>query len=314
MLAPLLVALATTTPLPADVSQALHAVKADPEPTELTRDTHYLSSNEWRLETFEPALAGHTGTLIGVGADQNYFFAGWSGATLLVLVDFDQWVVDLHALYAVAFAAADTPEAFVAFWSRESRAVSEARIRQSVASPKRAQALVQLYRFCRTRIVVRLEKMRALMQERRVASFLTDTAQYQHVAGLSRDGRIIALRGDLTRRGALQRTAEALERVGQPVSVVYLSNAEQYFWYSPIFKANMAALPVRDDALLLRTRPTGPDYTYCVQSMADFRAQLAQRNVRTVRDLAPRRLLKYAQARFDVPTSPPMNRPQKQSL
>lgn len=306
-------ALYAVTPLPPEVGAALHGVVPDPQPTSITRDTHYLSSNEWRLETFAPALHDVTGTLIGVGADQNYFFAGWSQTSLVVLMDFDQWVVDLHGLNAIAFATADTPDAFMDFWTRSSRAASEAKIRAHATSPRDAQRLVQLYRLCRTRIVVRLEKVRATMRERKVASFLTDQGQYDHVASLSRTGRIIALRGDLTKRGALQRLTAVLKRYELPVGALYLSNAEQYFGYSPSFRANIASVPASQDALLLRTRPTGPDYTYCVQELDAFHAQLQRKDVHSVRDLAPRRVLSYGQARYDVPLDPPMNRAPKRA-
>lgn len=303
--------LCALTPLPAEMTTALHRVVPDAAPAEITRGMHYLTSNEWRLETFAEPLTGLGGTLLGVGADQNYFFAGWSGAELLVLMDFDQWVVDLHALHGVAFATADTPEAFLAFWSRDARAKSEAAIRRMVPSPARAKRLVELFRFCRTRVVVRLERMRALLRDRGIASFVTDEAQYDHVASLSRTGRIIALRGDLTKNGALRRMSQTLAGLNMPVSAAYLSNAEQYFGYAPAFRQNISELPTRDGSLLLRTRPTGPDYTYCVQTVAAFREQLQRRDVRTVRDLAPRRMLSYRQARYDVPADPPMNRPPK---
>lgn len=315
MMLSLLVAVATIAlePIPDTVVDALRAVAPDPVPDAITRDTHYLSSNEWRLETFAPALKGLGGTLVGVGADQNYLLAGWTGSSLLVLMDFDQWVVDLHELDGIAFAMADTPEAFIAFWARNARRSSEARIRQSVSSPKRAQRLIALFRSARVRVLTRLEKVRDTLTRRQVASFLTDQAQYDHIASLWRSGRVVAVRGDLTVNGTLEHIAAVLEKAHLDVRVLYTSNAEQYFPYSARFRTNVASLPVSGASLLLRTRPTGPDYTYCVQTLAAFREQLKRPEVRTVRDLAPRRVLSFRHALYEIPVDPPMSKPKKKS-
>ena len=50
---------------------------------------------------------------MGVGTDQNYLIAGWSRPEVLVLMDFDQVVVDLHRVYQLAFLHAESPEAFL---------------------------------------------------------------------------------------------------------------------------------------------------------------------------------------------------------
>ena len=132
-----------------------------------------------------------------------------------------------------------------------------------------------------------------------------------HVRGLSRSGRIIATRADLTKSGALRQLADVLGEAALPVHVMYMSNAEQYFAYRPVFRANVQAWPASTKALVLRTRPMARDYTYVVQPLDEFREQLARPEVRSVRDLAPKRVLTAKRPLYDVPRDPPMEKPRK---
>lgn len=298
-------------PLTAQINAAFAAVRPDPAPEEITRDTHYLSGNEWRLELLQPRVAGTGGTFVGVGADQNYVLAGWARSNLVLLCDFDQWIVDLHGIYAVAFAKADTPSAFVDFWHRKSPRMAIAAIRELTPDPKRAQRLVTLYKFARQRVYVRLSKLRDDMNKRNVVSMLTAQEDYDHVRALSRSGRIIATRADLTKSGALRQLADVIGEAALPVHLMYLSNAEQYFAYRPPFRANIQAWPASSQALVLRTRPMAHDYTYVVQPLGDFREQLQRPDVHTVRDLAPKRVMTAKRPVYDVPKEPPLERPKK---
>jgi hypothetical protein len=298
-------------PLTAQLNSAFAGVQPDPVPEEITRDTHYLAGNEWRLDVLVPRLAGTGGTYVGVGADQNYLLAGWARSNLVLLCDFDQWIVDLHAIYAVAFAKADTPEAFVDFWHRKSPRASIAAIREVTPDPKRAQRLVNLYKFARVRVFVRLSKLRDDFAKRGIASMLTTQDDYDHVRGLSRAGRIIATRADLTKGGALRQLADVLGEAALPVHVMYMSNAEQYFPYRPVFRANAQAWPASSGAIVVRTRPMARDYTFVMQPLSDFREQLARSDVKSVRDLAPKRVLSANTPVYDVPREPPMAKPPK---
>ncbi len=304
-------ALVGIEPLTAQLGSAFAGVAPDPAPQEITRDTHYLAGNEWHMDLFAPRVTGTGGTYVGVGADQNYLLAGWARSNLVLLTDFDQWIVDLHAIYAVAFAKADNPEAFIDFWHRKSPRAAIAAIRELTPDPKRAQRLVSLYKFARVKVFVRLTKLRDDMAKRNVASLLTSQEDYDHVRGLSRSGRIIATRADLTKSGALRQLADVLGEAALPVHVMYMSNAEQYFAYRPVFRANVQAWPASTKALVLRTRPMARDYTYVVQPLDEFREQLARPEVRSVRDLAPKRVLTAKRPLYDVPRDPPMEKPRK---
>ena len=82
---------------------------------------HYTRSNETRHYLFKSPINEIGGIHVGVGAEQNYIFAGWSKPKVMILMDFDQWIVDLHRAYSVMFAKAETPDAFIELWQKKNR-------------------------------------------------------------------------------------------------------------------------------------------------------------------------------------------------
>jgi hypothetical protein len=262
-------------------AQAMAAVVPDPEPAEITNGVHYLVSNERWPDLFEESIRGVGGALIGVGAEQNYLLAGWARPELLVLFDFDQAVVDLHGVYQRLFLASDDPQSFIARWQRS----AEAKTAVLLEAPR----IIRSYKRARRAVAGRLEQLLARARESGIPTFLDDPDQYGFVRGLWRDGRVFAVRGDLTREGAFLAVAAALRELGTAVRVVYLSNAEHYFSYGPAYKKNLLGLPFDDRTAVLRTHWVGrQNYDFVVQSGLDFQAWLAQDWVHDVRRLFER--------------------------
>ena len=54
--------------------------------------------------------------MIGVGAEQNYVLAGWARPQVLVLMDCDADMVQLHEAYRACFELAAKPDEFIALW------------------------------------------------------------------------------------------------------------------------------------------------------------------------------------------------------
>jgi hypothetical protein len=261
------------------------AVRPDPPPPELVRDTHYIISNENNHERFRAAVAGLGGVYIGVGSEQNYLIAGWSRPEVLVLMDFDQVVVDLHRVYRAIFLSAKDPAAFRRLWDRSREDEVLTLLRQAYPGPE-GKGVVRAYRMSRYTIPERLDKLIAQYGAAGIPTFLHDAAQYEHLAGLFRAGRVLAVRGDLTVGSALRDVAAAARQTGLPVRVVYLSNAERYFPYNEDFKRSLRALPMDERSLLLRTmaRRNGA-YEYFIQSGTAFQAWLGQRGAARVQQL-----------------------------
>ena len=97
---------------------AFSKLERDPRPKSITRNAHYVISNENHHHLFEPALSKLKGGVVaGVGSDQMYLFAGWAKPEALVPMDFDQVIVDLHYVYGAMFRKAETPAELIALWS-----------------------------------------------------------------------------------------------------------------------------------------------------------------------------------------------------
>lgn len=277
------------------LAAALQRIRPDPLPPATTRGLHYVASNERRQYHFRRAVERLGGVWIGVGAEQNYTMAGWARPELLILLDFDQVVVDLHHIYRVAFAYSPDAERFLAFWHRRQRRHSAGLLRSALADrPRLRRRALAVFRRYRRPVEVRLRALRDAYQRAGQPVFLTDPEQYAHLRALVHTGRVHPLRGDLTARGSMRRLGRVLARHGRIVRALYLSNAEQYFQYTPEFRRNVVALPVDEWSLLLRTRPVRDDYAYVLQWYDNFLRWLRRPTVPNVRVLLPRHALSPA--------------------
>jgi hypothetical protein len=250
--------------------QQLRLLEFDPAPAGTTNDKHYLVSNERRLDLYRPDIDGLGGVALGVGTDQNYIMAAWSRPQLLVIVDFDLQVVDLHAVHGAFFRAAPDIEALRRLWSAEGVETARAILRQLPAGPPRARQIA-LYESSRAEVDKRLRVLTRRYEELDIRSYLDTPAEYDFVRDLFVRDRVVAIRGDFTEPGVVRRVGEVLSAHAQTVRVLYLSNIEQYFRYREPFKRNMLQLPFDGSTLVLRTLPGRPaGFQYMLQRGADF--------------------------------------------
>jgi sulfatase modifying factor 1 len=263
-------------PLPAAWAERLAAVRSDPPPERLTRDSHFVVSDERYHRLFRDEVMDRGGIYIGVGTDQNYTMAAWARPELLILMDFDQVIVDLHAVYRLAFLAAADSADFLALWSEGDPRLS-ALIDAAWPDPVERKRYHKAWRYGRRNIPRRLRMQRRLMTKAGVSWFLDDEAQFRWLADMYRAGRVVALRGDLTAELTVRDIATAARDLGLPVRVLYLSNAENYFRaFPPSYRRNMSELPMDERSMVLRTYPSKPAwspdplYEYVVQSGANF--------------------------------------------
>lgn len=288
----------------ADVSR----LPSDPAPAKLTNDTHYLVSNERRLDLLREDVAGHEGVYVGVGAAQNYILAGWAAPSFMVLVDFDQDVVDLHALHIAFLAQAEDGQQFEALWGEEAEPVVERLLLIAAPDPTRRLRLRALYERARLEVAASLAKTRARFEELGVTCFLNDPEQYTRIATLARTGRVVTKRGDFTEPGVVAALAQALEHANARVGVLYLSNIEQYFMYGQGFRTNVARLPMDEDTTVLRTLPAKPaGFEYITQRGDHMQAWIERKNVRSVyriRGMKPG-LERPASTRIEAGAPPP---------
>ncbi len=261
------------------------AIAPDPPPPRLASNRHFFAGNERGIGLFLDGLARKGGVFIGVGTDQNYLLAGWCQPELLVLMDFDPMIPDLHRLYGLFFSQATDGQALTALFKPDDATARQvtALLDDQIEDPAERSRLAKVYRRARKDVYNHLLELTQELHDAGIASFLDDLAQYRSIATLFATGRVITLRGDLTLDGAFRHLARALEAHKRTVSYLYVSNAEAYFRYGPEFRQNIHALPIAADSLLLRTIPYfrsgGHRWTYATQTISRFKEFICRKQI-----------------------------------
>jgi hypothetical protein len=254
-------------------------------------EEHYITGNERTLDLFHPRIADVGGGYVGVGTDQGYLLVDWARSDVAWLIDYDAEVMVVHELYRRFLLGAATPAEFLALWSKDGRASAQALL-EADAEPARAQQLALAYTTYRAEIEKRLRKVERRMAKVELPCYLTDVERYQRLRTMLEEGRIRPLLANLLDDQAVAGIAEAARTLEVPIRVIYLSNAEQYWRrYAPQYRHNLAALPLAEDAVLLRTLlrvSIDKDFHYGVQPAINYVQWLAAPYVRNVYDITGR--------------------------
>jgi hypothetical protein len=249
---------------------------AEEVPDEGTPDPgeHYPVSNEWRHDLWFPHVRDLGGAFVGVGSDQCYTLAAIQDARIAWMIDFDPMVPLVHRMYSVLVPRSETPEALVARFEERSAAATRALLLEHLAGDERVARMFDRHR---ARWLGYLTRVSRLRRDGAPTSWLSDPVLYARVRAMFVGGRIIARNGDVTGERTLRAIGSAARRLGEPVRVVYFSNAEQFFPYSSSVLANVRALPTDERTVLLRTfrdrnatYPAGDRWHYVVHRFGDF--------------------------------------------
>ena len=264
--------IAAPAPLPADLQEALHAIRADPRPKALVKGTHYVMSNEPKQWLFRGAMTTPGGIYVGVGAEQNYIFMGWSRPEIAILMDFDELIPRLHDAYASIFRRVDTPEAFLAAWTKAGHEEVLGWLREDY-QPPRLKRVTDAWKFARPRAAAHLHDLAAEYAKRGMPIFLSDQAQYTFVRDMVRSGRVHAVRGDVTKHRTMRDIAAFATKACLPIRTLYLSNVEGYInYYIPNYRKNILGLPGDAHSVVLQTDPSGGHtYRYIAEPLAVYR-------------------------------------------
>jgi hypothetical protein len=241
-----------TVELPEAVRTSLAAIENDPEPESLVRDSHYWVSNENFHHVFRKHIDDHGGVFAGVGTDQNYLMAAWARSPIILMIDFDEQIRNVHDIYGVILRRVDTPDALRKAWRQPDQVAEWI---DADFEDDRARALRKTYSNARGIIYARLRKVAKAYTEREIPTFLTDQTQFEFIRDLWRNERVFAFRGDLTGPKTMIQIGRALREHGLSMGLFYTSNAEQYFPFTPEYRRNILALPASDASMVLRTRP-----------------------------------------------------------
>lgn len=280
-------------PLPPNMVLELKGLQPDPPPERLIRDVHYVISNERHFARFQAPVVGRGGISVGVGAEQNYVLAGWSRPEIIILMDFDQWIVDLHVVHGMVFRRADTIEEYLEFWNPDRGATLDSWLQEEVAGEVPRKRFAKMMKYAVPRVHKHLVRQRKRQQKAGVRTYLTDQEQYAYVASLWRTGRAYPVRGDLTAGATMQSIASFAGKSGLPIRLLYLSNAEYYFTYNDgSFRGNIAALPFDEESVVLHTHPRkNNNYDYYYHSGPNFQAWVEENHAKWFRSL-----LKHAES------------------
>jgi hypothetical protein len=265
-------ALSAPPPLSQELQETLDAIRTDPRPRALVKDTHYVISNEPKQWLFREVLETPGAIYLGVGAEQNYLFIGWSRPEVAILMDFDELIPRLHDVYAAIFRRADNPEAFLASWTRANQEVVKGWIEEDY-EPPRSDGAQRAWKFSRRRVERHLAKLVNRYTERGMPIFLTDLEQYTYVRGLVRSGRVRAVRGDVTKKSTMADIAAFARKACMPIRTLYLSNVEGYIsFYNQNYRRNILGLPGDEHSVVLHTDPSGKNtYRYMVTPLSIYR-------------------------------------------
>jgi hypothetical protein len=252
-------------------------------------DIHYIQSNETRHDVWFEYIRDKKGAFVGVGSDQSYTLIGVAKSELVFMIDIDQRVVDLHKAYEVLIEAAETPEAHVAMWDKKNEASTIALLEKAFAErgPDESKRLMRNFRASRETVFRHLQRVISRKRDGAGATWLADPEAYAHVRKLWQSDRIRSIPGDLSGAKSMITIGNVLKAIDVPLTVFYMSNAEEYFPYSDQFAANVTNFPGSPDAIVLRTLftagqnadkwvPADGRWNYQVQPLTDFQQRLAE--------------------------------------
>lgn len=250
----------TDGPLDSKWADKLRATPSDPLPKELSNNAHFAVSDERRHDLFREEITGAGGAFIGVGPEQNYLMASFAKPEVLIPMDFDQFVVDLHFVHGMVFRAKETHEEYVQAWHKKNADALMELIRSEEKDPKRQAKLLKVAKKSRGLVYGKLRKTARLAKANGFDCYVNSAEHYKGVRALWQQNRVFPVRGDLTGSVTMQYLAKTLGEMGLPVRVLYLSNAERYFPWVDGYRENMRALGFDAKTKVIRTAGWGEKY------------------------------------------------------
>lgn len=296
-------------PFSAEERAILQGIREDPAPKVLLgqapglENKHYLAGNEWHLYLYADKLRGLGGAFMGVGSDQCYLLMGMQRPQLAVLSDYDDVVVAIHSIYFAFFEEAATRQEFVALWQQANAPKALEVLERRLPASADKKGLKRLYRVARAKIAMRLSRVAKSFAAHKVASFVSDDETYGFVRQLVQSGRVRAVRIDLLANQGVVSIGEAARKLGVPFKAIYLSNAENYWRYTPQYRSNIAALPLDPQGWLVRTVSTwnhNYDYIYDLQPLGNYAAWVSKPWVSGYRDFVRIAIPKADEFRLSV--------------
>ena len=254
----------------------------------------YLAGDEWNLHLYHPRIENLGGGYMGVGSDQGYMMVSWQRPEFAWLIDYDPLVVVTHKIYKTFFLEAKTPEEFYALWTKKEKKRALELIRRDWADDENLALLEKVYKDWRPKILRRHRRIKKKLKAQKISWYLSDQGSYDYMRSMIREERIRPMLANLLDENGITGIGEASRKLGVPMRVIYMSNAQEYWKYPQQFRDNAASWNVDDRSVVLHTLSTwskNKDYRYVIQSATNFQEWMAEPWVRKVYSMVPRRKL-----------------------
>lgn len=211
------------------------------------------TTNEDRLDLFQPHVANLGGGYVGVGSTQNFTLAAWAKSDWIWLMDFTRIVVWTNRVNIAFLKVAKTPKEFRDLWIKKNKEKAFEIIEKEYANDpelndyKRSWEKSQWYQDRRFKID---DKIYA---KRQIPLWLYVQENYDHIRSLALRDSILSIKGNLKGDTTVLSIAQTAKKMGVPIRVAYFSNAEEYFVLGESFRRNWKSIPFDEKSVVIRT-------------------------------------------------------------
>ena len=250
---------------------------------------HHIVGNETRHDLYFPFIRDRGGAYLGVAADANYTLIAVAKPRYAFLLDIDRAVINTHLVYSVLVPLAETPDALLAYFAEENRDSTLAILDSALPEADRVRARTT-FRVVRHALEEHLTDISKQTDGGVPTTWMSNPEYYGYVRRMFETERIRIMPGNLGGDRSMATVSAAVRALGTTLTVVYESNAAEWFVFHKPYRDNMRALPVSADALLLRTIDTKPyrtrfgatftpgdeKWNYNVHAMTDYQSGLGR--------------------------------------
>ncbi|TNE48858.1 MAG: hypothetical protein EP343_13295 [Deltaproteobacteria bacterium] len=234
---------------------------------------HYLTTNEFHHELFYPYLINRGGAYAGVGTDQNFTFISWARSRIAFLMDYDPVVVRINLAHRAFILTSPNRRGYLKYWKPRNKKRGARLLRKFYKNHPEREGIVEAYFYARKTInfhyhIIRKRRFgwnyhrmrpapkRKNLRDKRDFNWMHKESNYRYIRRMFQTGRIRIMRGDLLLASSLRGIGNACRKMGIPLRLLYMSNAEEFWKYPENFRKNIRNLPMDKKSLVIRTRFT----------------------------------------------------------
>lgn len=213
----------------------------------------YFVANEDENYIFEPYIRNLGGAYVGLAADANYSYIAAARSRVAWLFDYDANILALHRILRTFILESETPEDFVACFSRANREDSLDTLKELFWEDPEIDTIITVYEKNADRLYGRYRASMFSKKGRENFGWLRVEEHYDYIRMLYRQKRIAIVPGDLRKDKTLQSIGKAAKALRIPVRVYYTSNAEEFWNFNGNYRKNVLSLPFDEASVALRT-------------------------------------------------------------